>query len=72
MIHFTTSTPGPTGCVGKGLALLELRMVVCALIQKFEFKFAPSFNPREWEDNLADFFILVKGELPVQVKARKQ
>ncbi|KAF8520538.1 cytochrome P450 [Gautieria morchelliformis] len=63
---------GPTGCVGKGLAMLELRMVVCALIQKFEFKFAPSFKSRDWEDNLADFFILVKGELPVQMKARKQ
>jgi hypothetical protein len=41
------------------------------LIQKFEFEFAPGFQPDEWENNLKDAFILVKGELPVQMRVRK-
>jgi Cytochrome P450 len=60
---------GPTSCVGKGLAILELRTVVCALIQKFEFE--PAFRGEDWENSLSDWFVLVKGELPVRVKARK-
>jgi cytochrome P450 len=63
-------TAGPTACAGKGLALLELRMVVCALIQKFEFEFAPSFKTWSWEENLEDCFILMKGQLPVRIKTR--
>ncbi|KAF8518339.1 hypothetical protein JB92DRAFT_2663898, partial [Gautieria morchelliformis] len=51
---------GPTKCVGKGLAILELRTVVCALIQKFEFELRPGFRREDWEGSLGDWFILVK------------
>ena len=71
-ITYTPSqTPGPTSCAGKSLALLEIRMVVCSLIQNFEFELSPSFNYGDWESNLQDCFILVKGELPVRIQVRK-
>lgn len=70
-VIFVTCNIGPTSCVGKALALQEIRMVTCSLIQKFEFEFAPRFKPDEWENSLKDCFILVKGELPVHVKVRK-
>ena len=69
--HMHTHASGPTSCAGKGLALLELRTVICSLIQKFDFELAPGFKPDDWERNLMDCFILVKGELPVRVKTRR-
>ena len=58
-------------CAGKSLALQELRTVVCSLLQKFEFEFAHDWDPRDWEKNLRDHFIMVKGRLPVTAKVRK-
>ena len=67
---FPSPTSGPTSCAGKSLALLEMRMVVCSLIQKFEFEFAPSFTTEDWEKNLTDHFVLLKGALPVRIRSR--
>jgi hypothetical protein len=58
-------------CAGKSLALQELRMVTCVLLQKFEFEFAPGWEAKEWDKNLSDCFILVKGRLPVVLKGKK-
>lgn len=46
-------------------------MVVCSLVQKFDFEFAPHFKPEDWEENLRDYFLLIKGELRVRLKVRK-
>ncbi|KAF8518333.1 cytochrome P450 [Gautieria morchelliformis] len=62
---------GPTNCVGKGLAILELRTVVCNLIHKFEFELRPGFRREDWEGSLGDWYILAKGQLPVRINARK-
>ncbi|KIJ23223.1 hypothetical protein M422DRAFT_276244 [Sphaerobolus stellatus SS14] len=61
---------GPTNCVGKNLAMFEMRIVVCSLLQKFEFELAPGYNPSEWDDALRDHFIFVKGRLPVVIRTR--
>ncbi|KIJ45954.1 hypothetical protein M422DRAFT_778700 [Sphaerobolus stellatus SS14] len=61
---------GPTNCAGKSLAIFEMRAVVCSLLQKFEYEFAPGYNPLEWEKHLRDHNIYVKGQLPVMIKAR--
>jgi hypothetical protein len=58
-------------CAGKNLALQELRMVTCSLLQKFDFEFAPGWDRRQWEKNLADCYILTKGALPVVITVRK-
>ncbi|KAF8512371.1 cytochrome P450 [Hysterangium stoloniferum] len=67
---FIPFAAGPTSCAGKNLVLLEMRMAICGLIQKFEFEFDPGYNRAEWLDNMEDHFVLTKGRLPVRVKVR--
>ncbi|KAI0067765.1 high nitrogen upregulated cytochrome P450 monooxygenase 2 [Artomyces pyxidatus] len=65
---------GPYNCVGKNLALLEIRMAVASLVQKFNFQ--PESEGKKpgvetWEGGLRDFYVLRKGPLWVEVVSRK-
>ncbi|KAL5514555.1 hypothetical protein ACEPAG_1871 [Sanghuangporus baumii] len=75
---FTTNTSafipfstGPANCVGKNLALLEMRMVVAAIIQKFDIKFAAGYDPRTWDEELQEFMAMRVGRLPVALNPRQ-
>ncbi|KAI0043483.1 cytochrome P450 [Auriscalpium vulgare] len=62
---------GPANCAGKSLAMLEMRMLVTWLLQKFEFKRAnTSISESDWESSLEDFYVLLKGPLWVQMTLR--
>ena len=61
---------GPANCAGRGLALMEMRMVVALLLQKFEMRFADGFDTKMWEEHLEDFFVLSNGKLPVVLTTR--
>jgi cytochrome P450 len=61
---------GPTNCVGKGLAMQEMRMVVCALIQRCSVRFADGYETGRWVDDMQDVQILKRGRLPVVVSVR--
>lgn len=37
--------PGRRVCVGKGLALAQIRLVVAQLLTKYRIKFGPDVNP---------------------------
>ncbi|KAJ7438077.1 cytochrome P450, partial [Mycena galericulata] len=54
-IPFST---GPANCIGKNIALLELRVVVAYLMQTFEMSFAEGYDARRWEADLKDHFTL--------------
>ena len=56
---------GPSDCIGKRLGMQEIRMVVCAMLQHFELRFAEDYDPRKWEEDMYDFFVVRKGRLPV-------
>jgi len=60
---------GPAGCVGKPLAMLELRMTTAYLVRDLELKFASGYK-ETWESDWKDYFIVMKGELPVIVTPR--
>lgn len=62
---------GPMNCVGKPLAQLELRVVVASLVQQFDMELRPGWNPDNWEKNLEDYFVFVKGNLPVVLRTRE-
>jgi hypothetical protein len=49
----------------------EMRMVVAAVVRRFDFKFAPGYDHTRWEKDLKDFFVLTKGELPVVFTPRE-
>lgn len=63
---------GPANCVGKNLALQEMRMTVCLLMQRLEMRFAPGFDPESYEQGLRDYFVVKKPELRVDVSLRDQ
>lgn len=62
---------GPSNCVGKNLAWMEMRMTVCMIMQKFDIKLADGFHPERWEEDILDFFVMMKGKLPVVLTPRK-
>ena len=68
---FIPFSSGPANCAGKNLALLELRMVVAALVQKFDIRFAEGYDPRKWHEELQDFIAAMVGKLPVVLKLRE-
>ena len=61
---------GPSNCVGKNLAILEMRLLVCHIFQKLDLRFPDNWNPQQWEDELEDKFIQKVGRLPVIVSVR--
>ena len=61
---------GPANCVGKPLAMLEMRIVVALLIQRFDMRFADGYDASRWEKELGDFFVMVTGDLPVILSPR--
>ena len=61
---------GPENCAGRNLALVEMRMVVALLMQRFEFRFAGGYDPRKWEEELEDWMVTKLGKLPVVLSHR--
>ena len=61
---------GPANCAGKGLALLEMRMVVCAIMQRLDLSLEDGFDPVAYEAGMLDYFILTRPPLPMVVRQR--
>lgn len=61
---------GPANCAGRNLALVEMRMVVALLMQRFEIRFAKGYDPKRWEVESEDYFILKSRKLPVVLTPR--
>ncbi|KAJ7665066.1 cytochrome P450 [Mycena polygramma] len=64
---------GPANCVGRNIAMREMRLVLSQLVYKYEIRAAES-DPREferlWIDGLHDHQILLKGPLRVTLTPR--
>lgn len=61
---------GPSNCVGKNLAMQEMRYFLCHFMQNLDVRFAEGWDPTEWERVMEDKFILMLGKLPVIVEKR--
>lgn len=61
---------GPANCVGRGLALVELRMVIAVLMQRFDVKFEEGYDVGSYQEKLADRFITQVPELRVSLSLR--
>lgn len=62
--------PGPGNCVGRALALHEMRAALAMLVRGFDVQLAPSFAPEQWTDGLRDEYIVVGGKLEVVLAER--
>lgn len=67
---FMPFSVGPNNCVGKNLALLEMRMLICHVMQKLEVRFAEGWDHRQWLEELDDAFVTRMGRLPVVLQRR--
>jgi len=61
---------GPANCVGKNLALQEMRTVMCQAMQKLTVQFEEGWDPLEWERNLEDRMVYKTTRLPVIIERR--
>lgn len=68
---FLPFSVGPANCVGKNLAMMEMRMVLCHMMQRLEIRFDPAFDPETWVEKMEDRFVLRTGPLPIVVEPRK-
>ncbi|KAI1784220.1 high nitrogen upregulated cytochrome P450 monooxygenase 2 [Ganoderma leucocontextum] len=67
---FVPFSHGPWNCVGRGLALQEVHTVVCALLQRFEFKLRPGWDPKEFERGMKCYVSTGRPALPVVLRPR--
>ena len=61
---------GPMNCVGKSLAMQEMKTVLCAVLQRFKVRAEDGWDPRTYEGNYRDYFTAQRPELPVVLEVR--
>lgn len=61
---------GPANCVGKNMALLEMKILVCHLVQRLNLRLADGWDTAEWDRNIEERFVMRVGKLPVIVSPR--
>jgi cytochrome P450 len=62
--------PGPFSCVGKQLALMELRMVLASTVWNYDFEFAPYEDGSAIENKTLDLIILKAAKLDLVFQKR--
>lgn len=69
---FTPFSMGRYGCIGKSLAMSEMRFVIALLVKRFEIDFAEGSNRgQEMWDGLKDQFTFAPGDLRLRFRVRK-
>ncbi|KAJ0418761.1 benzoate 4-monooxygenase cytochrome P450 [Aspergillus carlsbadensis] len=68
---FIPFSAGAYSCVGKQLALMELRWVLTTVVNQFHMEFLPGFDEQAFIDGSEDTFTLVCAPLPVRFARRK-
>jgi len=61
---------GPANCVGKNLALMEMRMLLTWVLRRFRFSKASGVTCDEWEGGIKDWFAVRQDALLVSVSLR--
>ncbi len=61
---------GPEHCVGKALGVLEMRMLTCALVHKFDFKTAHGWHAGTYPEQIKEYVTVTRPPLPVVIKPR--
>ena len=61
---------GPMNCVGKNLALQEIRMVACAVMQRLKFVLREGWDAEEYERGFKAYLVASRPIVPVVVRTR--
>ena len=67
---FAPFSMGPFGCIGKNLALIELRTVTARLIKRFDLSLAPGEDGSRIKSDTIDHFTVDPGHLDIVFKER--
>ena len=67
---FIPFSQGPMVCAGKNVALAEMRALVCAVLQHFDFEYVDRRCLASWEAELREVFTTKRGTLPVVLRTR--
>ena len=59
---------GPMGCIGKSLAMMELRVVTAKLVTKFDLSLAPGEDGKRIMYKTKDHFTVDPGDLEIIFK----
>jgi cytochrome P450 len=62
---FAPFSTGPFGCIGKNLALMELRTLTTRIIMEYDVKLAPSEDGRRLLYKTLDHFTVDLGDVDV-------
>lgn len=68
----STTNIGPYGCIGRPLALLNLRTTIAQIIMSFDFRFAPGEDGRAFEEQTKDHFTVSLGPLNMSFTKRSE
>ncbi|KAF9444394.1 cytochrome P450 [Macrolepiota fuliginosa MF-IS2] len=68
---FIPFSVGPANCAGKPIALIEMRLAIANTVRRFDMAFDDDFDPDQWERELLDRFVIVKGQLNVALRLRR-
>lgn len=60
---FAPMSMGPFGCIGKSLAMMELRTVTANLVTKFDISLAPKEDGNRLLYETVDHFTVAPGQL---------
>lgn len=61
---------GQAQCLGKIIALQEVRMVAAFFVQRFDVSIGPSFDEKRWAADRQELIIMRRAALPVKVVSR--
>ncbi|KAF9261542.1 high nitrogen upregulated cytochrome P450 monooxygenase 2 [Marasmius fiardii PR-910] len=65
---FLAFSAGPANCVGRNLAMMEMRIVVCTLMKKFEMEFVKEEMEGRFEETVLDYYTMHVGELWIRLR----
>ncbi|KAH9888070.1 cytochrome P450 [Cubamyces lactineus] len=67
---FLPFSHGPMNCVGKNLALLEIRAVVISVLQRFSLELRAGWDSERYEEGFKDYFVTTRPAVPVTLTPR--
>lgn len=66
-----TYVTGSYGCIGRPLALLNIRTLIAKLLLSYDFAFAPGETGRGIEEDSQEHFTLAPGDLHISFVVRE-
>ncbi|KAI0344596.1 high nitrogen upregulated cytochrome P450 monooxygenase 1 [Trametopsis cervina] len=67
---FISFSLGPMVCVGKNVAMMEMRAVMCAVLHQYDVVVADRSRFDSYENEICEIFTTKRGTLPVYLKPR--